>query len=705
MNTSESYAGPAPRIGLIELPELADALTGLGLQVVTAQDFRGGVAAIKEGFATYGAFPLIVTNRPIAGLRAWVDRIKSVVDTPVAVVRDGGEPSITSENVIELHLPVTLNAVLAAVGVRTAGPAGDQVFPAPAAQAPGVNIDFDFEFDEPEAAAQAQVLSAPPAVAAPENDDLFGFVPVPAALAAAPEEPVFAAANPNDPFDVFDTPTSAGPAGGFSFSPAAPEEADWNTAPAAPAAQGFVPAPAETAPAETAQDFSWDTVAAATPVQEAPVQEAPASWSQPAAAEPSWDTPAPGFVAPAQEMWDTPAPQTQAYEVPVQAAPVFAPAPEPAADFGRDTTPATQDWNAQAPAAQPFVAPAPVQAPAAPMPEAWAQAQPVQAAFGGPDASSVFDSFEAAKLHGTGRSASGLASLVIVWSGKGGVGKSTNSLELAALAAETGARVILIDGNSGQGDLRTYLRLNRTDVPTIYSAALGNIAGSVLSPAAINNAELSPGVPARQGLGEIKFGFVAAPPEDIEDGEIVTNATYRAVIEHCRRNADIVIMDTQIIEAIDRTGVLTDLLIPAFVQDAWGVGVADMNAPGVNSLNARLRKFAANGVAPDRQMIIVNKVPEAQIEDAAKLESYFAGRARFLGTVTEDSGIRDNMNAGRIEVTNPQMRAALATALYTVTGNDEFRRISEVPSPAAATGATVRKIGFWGRMTGKKAAA
>jgi len=141
VNTSESYAGPATRIGLIELPELADALTGLGLQVVTAQYFRDGVAAIKEGFATHGAFPLIVTDRPIAGLRAWVDRIKSVVDTPVAVVRDGGESSITSANIIELHIPVTLNAVLAAVGLHSAGPAGEQVFPAPAAQASGINID------------------------------------------------------------------------------------------------------------------------------------------------------------------------------------------------------------------------------------------------------------------------------------------------------------------------------------------------------------------------------------------------------------------------------------------------------------------------------------------------------------------------------------------------------------------------------------
>lgn len=688
MNNSDSYAGHAQRIGLIELPELAEALIGFGLQVVTAPDFRGGVAAVKEGFATYGAFPVIVTDKPIAGLRAWVERIQTVAQIPVAVIREGGEPSIVSENVTEVLLPSTVNAILAAVGLPPVNGA-DTAFPAAAPAPVGVELpDFDFDFAEP--AAPAQV--APVAVQAP--------APVVAPAPQAPAADLFGLATPaaqvEDPFadDPFAAPaTGQGTRGGFAFTPAAPEE-DADFAAATPSA----PAPAA--------DLGWDTVAAQTPVQAAPVFDAPVFEApvQPApVAELGWDTVAaetPVQAAPAMQPWQAPADQ----QVPLQPAPVAqqgwdaVPVQQaPAADFAWDTQAPAPAAPAPVPVQQaPSFSPAP---PAAPATAGWDAPAVVPPAFGGPaDAASVFDSFEAAKLHGTGRSAAGMASMIISWSGKGGVGKTTTALQLATLCAEAGLRTVLIDGNSGQGDLRTYLRLNRSDLPTIYNAAIGSIASAVLSPTAIN------AVPARQGLGEIKFGFVAAPPEDIEDGEIVTNATYRAVIDYCRKNADVVILDTQIIEAIDRTRVLSELLVPAMVQDAWGIGVADMTPVGVNNLNARLRKLASMGVAPDRQMIFVNKVPEVQVSDAAKLNAHFAGRATFLGSVTEDPAIRDAMNAGRTEVTNAQMRASLSAALLRVTGNEEFRGMTGAPAAAAAP-VKPAKVGFWGRMTGKKAAA
>lgn len=696
MNTSSSTAGHVPRIGLIELPELAGALNSLGIHVVTGADFRGGVAAVKDAFATLGAFPIIVTDEPIAGLRAWVERIQSVAPIRTAVVRTGGEPSIVSETVAEITLPTTLNGVLAAVGLE-AIPGGEAWFPAAAAAPRTFDLLPDLDFADPAPAAPA----APVQQAAPAAD-LFGLAAAPAAAPAVTTDPTVLDPFADDPFPV--QPAANG--GGFSFTPTPPDE-DWVPAPAAPAP---APVAVQPEPAEPAE-LSWDTVAAETPVQPAPVF----------APEPVPAAPAPAPVAhapvqPAQEFgWDTvaaetpvqPAPATQTWPAPAAPAPVQQP---PVDDFGWNAPAATAP-AAPAPAPAPAAQPAPAEtyrtAPAhlAPVQPGWES--PAPAAFtGSHDAASVFDSFEAAKLHGTGRSAAGLASLVISWSGKGGVGKTTTALQLAQLCAEAGLRTILIDGNSGQGDLRTYLRLNRTDVPTIYNAAIGNIESCVLSPATINAAQ------TRQGLGEIKFGFVAAPPEDIDDGEIVTNSTYRSVIEYCRRNADVVILDTQIVEAIDRTRVLSELLVPALVQDAWGIGVADMTPVGVNNLNARLRKFASLGVAPDRQMIFVNKVPEVQVNDAAKLQSHFNGRATFLGSVTDDQTIRDNMNAGRTEVTNDQMRAALSTALLRVTGNEEFRRIAAGPAQAQAAApargvkaAKPAKVGFWGRLAGKKAAA
>lgn len=63
-----------------------------------------------------------------------------------------------------------------------------------------------------------------------------------------------------------------------------------------------------------------------------------------------------------------------------------------------------------------------------------------------------------------------LAPVITVFSGKGGVGKSSSSIQIATTAAAAGKRVILVDGNRGQGDISKYLALSRQmeyDTPTI----------------------------------------------------------------------------------------------------------------------------------------------------------------------------------------------------------------------------------------------
>ncbi|EQD50517.1 hypothetical protein B1A_13417, partial [mine drainage metagenome] len=64
--------------------------------------------------------------------------------------------------------------------------------------------------------------------------------------------------------------------------------------------------------------------------------------------------------------------------------------------------------------------------------------------------------------------------VVAVFAGKGGVGKSTSMLSLAERAATVvpGLRVITIDANRGQGDLRTFLKLDDAGLPSIYDAAV-----------------------------------------------------------------------------------------------------------------------------------------------------------------------------------------------------------------------------------------
>jgi len=143
-----------------------------------------------------------------------------------------------------------------------------------------------------------------------------------------------------------------------------------------------------------------------------------------------------------------------------------------------------------------------------------------------------------------------LAEVVVVMSAKGGVGKSTVSLNLAQHAAAMGPdnyRVVLVDANRGQGDLRTHLRLHTFTTRTIYDTAQsGNPAEALLTPADIASYR-----DAR--WGEADFSFVPAPPSSLADPDVVTAGVYSEVIDYARSVADLVIVDTQIAEEHDTT--------------------------------------------------------------------------------------------------------------------------------------------------------
>lgn len=101
----------------------------------------------------------------------------------------------------------------------------------------------------------------------------------------------------------------------------------------------------------------------------------------------------------------------------------------------------------------------------------------------------------------------GLAPVVIVFAAKGGVGKTSFSLTLAERAVGVGAlsRVVVVDGNRGQGDVRKYLRLSSANLPTMYDAALsGNPKQAIIGPRYLQQ-HRDPRLP------DLGFGVVMAP--------------------------------------------------------------------------------------------------------------------------------------------------------------------------------------------------
>ena len=97
--------------------------------------------------------------------------------------------------------------------------------------------------------------------------------------------------------------------------------------------------------------------------------------------------------------------------------------------------------------------------------------------------------------------------VLFVFSGKGGVGKTSVALALAERAGSH-LRVVLVDANRGQGDIRTYLRLGRSTLPTIWAAAAtGDPARAIVPPEKLFAAR-------HRQLQELHFAVVMAPQGD-----------------------------------------------------------------------------------------------------------------------------------------------------------------------------------------------
>lgn len=275
--------------------------------------------------------------------------------------------------------------------------------------------------------------------------------------------------------------------------------------------------------------------------------------------------------------------------------------------------------------------------------------------------------------------------VVYAWSGKGGVGKTTTALQLAVAASEAGLKVILIDGNVGQGDIPKSLKINPSELPTIVNAIDGDYASCVMSPDSVTEAR-------PQSLAAVNFGLVLAPAPEDEAGALVGPSTYREVVEYCRQRADLVICDTQIIEAVDRTGMVEQFILPSLSQDGWGVGITDQSNLGLGNLQERLEKLVEDGASPQRMFVYVNKVDPAAVEFTLQnVPSRFRGLGRFAGVVDLNPEVQDGMNRGLIHLGHLSLEALMRLVLLHITGD---RRLEEVTPEFAVSG----KNGLFGRL-------
>jgi len=145
---------------------------------------------------------------------------------------------------------------------------------------------------------------------------------------------------------------------------------------------------------------------------------------------------------------------------------------------------------------------------------------------------------------------------------------------------------VLIDMNRGRGDIRKFLRLIGAPLPSVYDAALrGDPRLAIITPDRLTAAR-------HVRLDNLGFALAMAPPETMLDTDQVNAGVYRDVIEEGRTVADLVIVDPQIVEAVDTSELIDDVVIPALAKDAWALAISDVFMASVDNLKSRLTAFA-----------------------------------------------------------------------------------------------------------------
>lgn len=330
--------------------------------------------------------------------------------------------------------------------------------------------------------------------------------------------------------------------------------------------------------------------------------------------------------------------------------------------------------------------PAPVPAPAPPataQPVATREAEPV-VRFKAPQA----------------RSQTKKSQVIVVFGAKGGIGKSTTVISLAERAATTVVRpsekkfrVIAIDANRGQGDMRTYLHLR--DLPSIYDAAKsGRPSSSILTPTKLGGYRLN--------KPELHFGVVLAPTQEQADPTIVTSSVYAEVIEEARSLADLVIIDTQIKEFHDTTGIFDEVIVPLLRSGAWGLGITNSTTASYDNLKRALTKLQSDGISRDRIMFTINNADPQGGIDPGQVEDLLSHLAHWAGLAEAEPSVAAAGYVGAIPGSNfgddfysPKFTSVLDNVIGRVLGGSEVL-LPSVDRSAQEVGQKEKRR-FWGR--------
>jgi len=643
-----------PAFVVIGIPGLPVALRSAGHEVITdATDAKTALGALQAA-SSQGSVVIAIVSGSDQAVRGWV-RLQVGQNQPILVATPAeqsfGEPIPGTRSI---ELPATVNDVLVAVGApATLSPAGDWMVtsagctaPAsqPADEPPAVDPFAAISFDPPTAPAEVihDPFSGPEPVfppAPPVVEVEFATPPPPPPVFAPPPEPAWSpdmgqTEFPTPPFPPPPPPPMAPPPPPPP-PPAPPSPVDppsdvefFATPPSAPSPDPDpLPPPMPAPPIE--QSFAPSPPVSSPP--SSPLMGLPAMSEVDVAAQfPSAPEPLPAFAPPAPA----------------------APAPAPSSPLPPPVPAYTPSALHAVPTSQvPVVRETPV------------QQTSDDAAFSEPSGSVAVATADRRPL----------APVIVVFAGKGGVGKTLISIALAERAVTIGGfdRAGVIDANRGQGDVRTYLRVSGP-VASIYDAAVtGNIDDAIVGPKQLNQTR-------PQGSQPLHIGVVLAPTPEQADPTVVTAQVYAATIARMRESVDFLVIDTQISEGFDTSGLIDGVMVPLLVSGGgWGLVVSDSSRAGWRHCMERLRHLTEDGVPANRLMAGLNRVSADAAMDYEQVARAVQPLATWIGASATSPAITAVFNTGHIPgapgtTTTPEFNSLLDAVLYRVTGLDAF---------------------------------
>lgn len=702
MSTVANSSTRTLRLAVVNAPHLVGEISESGAEVITSDQMRTAAQLVRKELNSGERIDaIIVGDAPAVGLRGWVTYVRQYVPTIVVKSFEG----VDDVEVPQINLPRALDEVLQVSGadvesntdiVLAIDPSApkpvrpESSFPVARPSAPSPHVQPAETESEPETA-EVQPM--------PEDHE-------PEPLTEAVETPSESRPMPDDTReDETETAMQYEPEPPTTEMPHIPDtppqvdQSHFDNTPAQQAPQQWQNQPPQ--PVQPPQQWQGQPQGGSAQQWPTPPAQPPQQWQ---------NQPQGQFPPPQSQPWPMQSGQPQQWpgqgQPPRQNGPSYGSAP--------------QQWPGQQ--GQGF--PQPVQ-PSQPQPQQWPnqpayrpsppgqgynQSQPVpqpapahrqQAPQRPPvNEDDMFFSASRSQSH---------APIVIVGARKGGVGKTSTSLGIAQRGAECGLKVVLVDANMGQGgSVSVRLRIHKaTHLPTIYDAAMSNNPRrSFVMPEEINHVRNQLG-----NLDDVAFSLVQAPTSQTSFREVVTNDAYLDVIRYAQLHADLVVVDTQIIESENHRpdALFWDKLVPLIRNDeAWLVSVTEDDRESVkNTLEICQELSEGKQISRSRILAIFNLF-DPGIADLRSANRSLKAYSVPVGVVDRIDSIKKRFSAGYTPTSIREFIPVLNNILRHVTGDSQmFPRHEEViepenQTPQTNTNTKKKRPGFFARLFGRK---